>query len=325
MRKGNNFPFQSYLLLTVMVGLAVSCCFLPEASRDVSAGIVSLPWLSGLSAMLVLAAVAVSMGLLNYSSFLFTSDVRRLYLPYLITVLSIPGVTSFGWFHIAALLTVWAMFFAAGYVTSEKVRMDYAFGAAVMSGSASIMVPSMVYVEIFIFLYCVCVRSQHYIRYLLAFWAGAALPWLYAFVLGFVFPDSVSPADCVENLRQGMRLAFPTTDGLGTVAVVWYIFILVFAFRSAIFVLFNGRDRKKAQKNAFGFSVALSLIFLLTAIFCQGLGTPLFMMVAAVPVSFVTFDFLTNGRRGEVSLWITLLILLAVGGRVLDFLPGVQF
>lgn len=90
-----------------------------------------------------------------------------------------------------------------------------------------------------------------------------------------------------------------------------------------IFVLSRGRERNKAQKNSFGLSVALSVIFFLTAAFCEGLGTPLFIMPAAVPLSFVVFDLFTNGGRVEVGAWTVLLLLLAAVNRILEFFPDI--
>lgn len=322
MRGNRNTLLLDYLLIIVTAASAVSCFFLPDLRQGIQGSVISVPWLSNTLALLCLAAVAVSMGLLNYSSFLFTSGTGRLYLPYLLAVLSVPGVMSFGLHHMAALLIVWSMFFAAGYVNSENLRMDYAFGAVFTAGVASMMVPSLAYVEIFVFLYCMYVRDQGFLRYLLSSLAGAAVPWIYIAVWGFVFPDSLSAGDCAVNFRKGMALSLPDFGGIGTVELVFAVFAVVLALRATVFVLIRGRGRNKAQKNAFGLSVALSVLFLLITLFCRGIDEPLSVMTAAVPVSFVTFDFFTNGGKTESNLWIALLVLLAAVCRVSDFFPG---
>lgn len=321
MRGSRNTLLLDYLLIIVTAASAVSCFFIPAGVQEATDAFIAVPWLSGLLAIMCLAAVAVSMGILNYSSFLFTSGTGRLYLPYLLAVLSVPGVMSFGISHLSALLTVWSMYFAAGYVNSEDLRMDYAFGAVLTAGVASMLVPYMTYVEIFLFLYCMYVRNQSLIRYMLASLAGAAVPWVYVAVWGFVFPESLSLGEYAVNFRRGMALSLPDFGGMRLYTLIFASFAVILAMRAMVFVLIRGRERNKAQKNSFGLSVALSVLFLLLVLFTGGLEPPLAVMAAAVPVSFVTFDLFTNGGKKEVSLWIVLLVLLAAAGRILDFFP----
>ena len=179
MRDSRTSAILNMTLGIVSAAMAVSCFFLPEEN---------VPWLSSLLALLCLAAVAVSMGILNYSSYLFTSDTKRLFLPYLICVLSVPGIMDAGPFHIAALLTVWTMFLAAGYINSDRVRMDFAFGSVLIAGAASMAVPCLVYAQIVTVLYCLYVRNQEPLCYLLSILAGAGIPWLYVVVWSFIFP-----------------------------------------------------------------------------------------------------------------------------------------
>lgn len=322
MRGSRNTQLLDYLLIIVTAASAVSCFFLPAAGQETAGTFISLPWLSSILSMICLAAVAVSMGILNYSSFLFTSGTGRLYLPYLLTVLSVPGVMSFGFHHLSALLTVWSMFFTAGYINSEDLRTDYAFGAVLTAGVASMMVPYMTYVEIFVFLYCLYVRNQSLARYLLVSLAGAAVPWVYVAVWGFVFPDSLSLGDYAANFRHGMALNIPDFGGMRLSTLIFASFAVLLALRAMVFVLMRGRERNKAQKNSFGLSVALSVLSVLMTVFCGGFEDPLFILPAAVPVSFVTFDLFTNGRKAEVAMWIVLLVLLAAAWRILDFFPG---
>ena len=310
-------------MLILTAALAVSCFFLPVPEEDLTGSIVSVAWLSDVLSLLSLTAVAISAGLLNYRSFLFTSDTQRLFLPYLIVVLSVPGVLSFGLYHIAALLEVWAMFFAIGYVNSELRRPDYAFLSLIAAGAASMMVPPLVYVELFVFLYCLYKRNQSPLKYLLAALAGAALPWLYLLAWSFIFPESLSIKDFLAVFGQGAALSLPDVKGLNGIGAAWCAVGVLLVLRTSAFVLARRRERNKAQKNAFGLSVALSIISLLAAVFCGMLSEPLFIMAAAVPVSFTAFDLFTNGTRVESGLWITLLLVLAAAQRVLDFFPGV--
>lgn len=64
--------------------------FPARGSADASSGIVGPAWLSVLLAVACIGATVVSMGILNSDSFLFTSDGRLLYLPYLLVVFQSP-------------------------------------------------------------------------------------------------------------------------------------------------------------------------------------------------------------------------------------------
>lgn len=324
MRENRISPLLILLMVLLTAALGVSYFFLP-GTQDRAGGIFSAPWLSALAAVLSLAAASVSMGLLNYRSFLFSSDTRLLYLPFLIWVLPIPGSMAFGLYHIALLLTVWSMFLALAYVSSERLRPECAFGAVLLAGAASLMVPPLMYMEIFIVLYCLYVRSQEPVRYLLSCLAGAALPWLYVLAAGYIFPGLTGIEECAQTFLEGIALSRPAPQVMRPDEMVWAGFALLLILRSLVFTITHRREKNKAQKNSFGFSGALSVLAMLTAAFCSGLEAPLYTMTAAVPVSFLAFDFLTNGRKGEVSLWLVLLMLLAAGQRVLGFFPEFQF
>lgn len=324
MRDNRISPLLILLMVLLTAALGVSYFFLPGAP-DRTGALFSTPWLSALAAVLSLAAASVSMGLLNYRSFLFSADTRLLYLPFLIWILSIPGSMEFGLYHIALLLMLWSMFLALAYVSSERLRSEYAFGAVVLAGSASIMVPPLIYTEIFIVFYCLYVRKQEPVRYLLACLAGAALPWLYVLVAGYIFPGLQGIEECAQVFSERMALTVPAPEVMQTYEMVWAGFAFLLILRSLAFSVAHRREKSKAQKNSFGFSGALAVLAILTAAFCSRLEAPLFTMTAAVPVSFLAFDLFTNGRKGEVSLWLILLMLLAVAQRVLDFFPDIQF
>ena len=90
----------------------------------------------------------------------YTSDTKLLYLPYLLAALSVPGSMELSVWHIAALLILWAVFYAVRYLNSEQLRMDYIFGAMLMAGAASAIVPCLMYAQIFIFIHCLYRRGQ---------------------------------------------------------------------------------------------------------------------------------------------------------------------
>ena len=323
MRDKRKSPLLIFLLAISVVALAVSYFFLPDGVAKPDTGLISIPWLSCAAALVCLAVTAASMGLLNYNDFLYTSDTKLLYLPYLLAALSVPGSMELSVWHIAALLILWAVFYAVRYLNSEQLRMDYIFGAMLMAGAASAIVPCLMYAQIFIFIHCLYRRGQEPLRHLLASLAGTALPWVCAAALAFFFPESFSIEGYAAFFRDGMALSLPSLSCMSVREMVWAGFGLVLGIRSVIFVLSRGRERNKAQKNSFGLSVALSVIFFLTAAFCEGLGTPLFIMPAAVPLSFVVFDLFTNGGRVEVGAWTILLLLLAAVNRILEFFPDI--
>ena len=314
MRDSRTSAILNLTLGIVSAAMAVSCFFLPEEN---------VPWLSSLLALLCLAAAAVSMGILNYSSYLFTSDTKRLFLPYLICVLSVPGIMDAGPFHIAALLTVWTMFLAAGYINSDRVRMDFAFGSVLIAGAASMAVPCLVYAQIVTVLYCLYVRNQEPLRYLLSILAGAGIPWLYVVVWSFIFPDLTDLGAFLGRYAHGMELSLPSFEGMTLPEISWAVLLTLLIIRSLVFVIQRRRERNKAQKNAFGLSVALSVVMLLAVFFCGGLEEPLLLMSAGVPAAFAAYDLFINGRRAEAGVWLALLMLSAVAVRLSEFFPDI--
>ena len=314
MRDSRTSAILNLTLGIVSAAMAVSCFFLPEEN---------VPWLSSLLALLCLAAAAVSMGILNYSSYLFTSDTKRLFLPYLICVLSVPGIMDAGPFHIAALLTVWTMFLAAGYINSDRVRMDFAFGSVLIAGAASMAVPCLVYAQIMTVLYCLYVRNQEPLRYLLSILAGAGIPWLYVVVWSFIFPDLTDLGAFLGRYAHGMELSLPSFEGMTLPEISWAVLLTLLIIRSLVFVIQRRRERNKAQKNAFGLSVALSVVMLLAVFFCGGLEEPLLLMSAGVPAAFAAYDLFINGRRAEAGVWLALLMLSAVAVRLSEFFPDI--
>lgn len=322
MRDSRKSPLLILLLALFAAALAVSWFFLPGAGTLPDSGLVRIPWLSSAAALACIALAAVSMGMLNYKDFLYTSDVRLLYLPYILSVLCIPGVMHLSVWHIASVLMLWSLFYAVRYLNSEEFRADYMFGAMVTAGTASALVPCLTYAQIFIFLHCLFRRGQEPMRQLIVSVAGAAVPLVYVVALAFFFPDSFNIGEYAAGYRDGMALSLPATGEMPVVGMVWAGFALILGLRAVLFAIYRSRERNKAQKNSFGLSVALSVIYLLVAVFCRGLENPLLAMTAAVPLCFVVFDLFTNGGKAEVSVWIVLLLLLAAVSRILEFFPG---
>ena len=81
-------PVMALLLAVAAAGMAVSAFFLP-AGQDVTVSVLQSEWLSNVLALLTLLAVAVSLNYVNSNNFLFSSDSRLLYLPYLLAVLAL--------------------------------------------------------------------------------------------------------------------------------------------------------------------------------------------------------------------------------------------
>ena len=315
-------PFAALTMAVVAVGMAVSGFFVPTEAG--SGEILSeIPWLSHLLAILCLALVAVSLQYVNSNSYLFSSDGQMLFLPYLLAVLSLPCSISLSVYHVSALLMVWSMLFAVRYVNAETLRFDLVFAAIFLSGCASLMVPPLLYMEAFIFLYCLFRRGQDLLRYMLSCVAAAAVPWIYLLSWMYVFPDSLSP-DLLRDFRMSLAFHIPSVAEFTLPEIIVSCFALLLTLRALVFVSVKNRERNKAQKNAFGLSVALSVVSVLTVVFCSGSLSRLVVMVAAVPVSFAVFDLFTNGRRQEVCIWLVLLILLAASFRILEFFPSIQ-
>lgn len=312
-------PFLAILLAVAAIGMAVTG-FLVPGGAGTEGLLPGIPWLSHVLALLSVALVAVSLDYVNSNCYLFSSDSKLLYLPYMLSVLSLPSSIVLTPYHVAALLMVWSMLFAVRYVNSERQRFDYAFVAILISGIATLLVPPLLFMQALIFLYCLFRRSQDPGRYVLTSLAAAVLPWIYVLSWMYVSPDTLSTGYLVD-FRQSLRLQLPGFSETGLSGLIVSSFALLLIIRALVFVSLRKRERNKAQKNAFGLSVALSVVAVLTLVFCGGSLSPMVVMVAAVPVSFAVFDLFTNGRRQEVNVWIVLLLLATVLSRVVDFFP----
>lgn len=306
------------LLAVCAAGLAVSGFFLPDWN-GLSCSIVKPMWLSHILAGLSLLAIAVSLGYINSDCFIFSSDSRLLYISYLIAVLALPCSMTLTLCHIAALLLLWSIFYSLKYINSENHRIYYSFVAGLLSSVASIMVPQLLYAGIFLLLYCIYRRAQDIARLVLSFVSAVLVPWIYVISWIYIFGDG-DIAGFIGTYCSSLSLPqFPETD---IVEAVGMAFGIILGVRAVVFVVSMNRERNKAQKNSFGLSVALSVIVFVSGILYKSSVPPMFTAIAAVPLSFSVFDFLTNGRKSEVYIFIALFLLLSVSMRLSEFFPG---
>lgn len=305
------------LLVACTAGLAVSGFFLPEWN-GVSCGIIGPQWLSHILAAVCLLATAVSLGYINSDCFVFSSDSRLLYLPYLMAVFALPCALTLTFCHVAALLQLWSIFYALRYVNSEDHRLRYSFIAGLLSSVSAVIVPQTVFAGVFLLIYCIYRRGQDVLRLVLSYISAAAVPWIYA--VSWIYISGIGSISGFFS-DYGASLALPPFSRIGLSTAVCLGFAVLLGLRALAFVVSMNRERNKAQKNSFGLSVALSVVLLLTGILYRETLSPLFIAVAAVPFSFAVFDFFTNGRKFEVYLYLSFFLLLSVLARLLEFFP----
>ncbi|HIZ86423.1 MAG TPA: hypothetical protein IAC04_08025 [Candidatus Coprenecus stercoravium] len=316
MRDSRRSPVLNVLLAVLAAGLAVSGFFLSGDIPD--SGIVSPVWLSNVLAAVTLLAIAVSLNYVNSNSFLFTSDSKLLYLPYLSAVLAFPGALTLTFFHISAFLIIWAVYYALMYVNGETRSMYSLFMAVLCSSAAAVMVPPLLYACAFIFLYVLYRRGQDIVRMLLVFLTAVLLPWLYILVWKYFF-DAGGFGDFIAGYAEMLVPSLPSFSSVPVYRAVYAGLLALIGLRAVFYVLSTSWERNKAQKNAFGLSAALSVLALFLELFFTRTLTPLSVVAAAVPFSFAVFDYLSNCRREEAVAAISLLLLSSAGVRVMDF------
>ena len=304
------------LSAVVVVGLAVSGFFIDSGGG----GLVSPLWLSHALSLVAMLVTVLSLNYVNSNNFLFTSDSRLLYLPYMLAVLAVPGCNELSIHHAAAFLTVWAVYYALMYVNSETHRLYYAFMAALVSSLSAMLLPPMLYTGAFLLLYCLWYRGQDAARLLLAFVSALILPWVYVAVWDYIFHPSSAFVDSLAAYGRSLVPSLPSFSGVGWKCMIYFVLLSVMGMRAVVYVSTRGSERNKAQKNAFGLSAALSVIVLILELFFSPEMTAGSVVMAAVPFSFAVYDFLTNGRRTETSFFLIVLLLLAVVVRVSEFL-----
>lgn len=304
------------LSAVVVVGLAVSGFFIDSGGG----GLVSPLWLSHALSLVAMLVTVLSLNYVNSNNFLFTSDSRLLYLPYMLAILAVPGCNELSIHHAAAFLTVWAVYYALMYVNSETHRLYYAFMAALVSSLSAMLLPPMLYTGAFLLLYCLWYRGQDAARLLLAFVSALILPWVYVAVWDYIFHPSSTFVDSLAAYGRSLVPSLPSFSGVGWKCMIYFVLLSVMGMRAVVYVSARGSERNKAQKNAFGLSAALSVIVLILELFFSPEMTAGSVVMAAVPFSFAVYDFLTNGRRTETSFFLIVLLLLAVVVRVSEFL-----
>ena len=286
-------PVMTLLLAVAAAGMAVSAFFLPDV-HECTVSIVQPEWLSNVLSLLTLLAVAVSLNYVNSNNFQFSSDSKLLYLPYLLAVMAFPGAITLTYCHLAAFLTVWTLYFTLMYVNGEYHRLYYAFMAGLVSSLSALLLPPLLYVCAFIMLYVIFV--------LIFFRQPGALK-------GFL-----------ADFGAGLSPSLPAFSGMDILTAVYLSLLILIGIRAVVCIVSRSHERNKAQKNAFGLSAALSIFVLALELLFGGTMTSLSVIVAAVPFSFAVFNFLSNGRRVETSLLLSLLLLAAVLLRVFGFL-----
>ena len=112
----------------------------------------------------------------------------------------------------------------------------------------------------------------------------------------------------------------PELSGMDLQTAIYLSLLAVIGIRAVVYIVSRSQERNKAQKNAFGLSAALSVFMLILELLFGGSLPPSSIIVAAVPFSFAVFDFLSNGRRVETNVLVSLLLLAAALLRVSEFL-----
>ena len=169
-------------------------------------------------------------------------------------------------------------------------------------------------------LYVAFVRGQSLGRLLLSYLSAVALPWVYVSVWYGFFVEDGTFRQFLADYGGGLVPSLPVLSGMELQTAIYLSLLAIIGFRSVVHVVSKGHERNKAQKNAFGLSVALSVFILILELLFGGSLPPSSIIVAAVPFSFAVFDFLSNGRRIETNILLSLLLLAAVLLRVSEFL-----
>ena len=218
------------LSAVVVVGLAVSGFFIDSGGG----GLVSPLWLSHALSLVAMLVTVLSLNYVNSNNFLFTSDSRLLYLPYMLAILAVPGCNELSIHHAAAFLTVWAVYYALMYVNSETHRLYYAFMAALVSSLSAMLLPPMLYTGAFLLLYCLWYRGQDAARLLLAFVSALILPWVYVAVWDYIFHPSSAFVDSLAAYGRSLVPSLPSFSGVGWKCMIYFVLLSVMGMRAVV-------------------------------------------------------------------------------------------
>lgn len=312
-------PLWNVFPALMIAALAISGFFLGHQVPEFMG--MDLPsWLSRSLALVSITATVISIGYINSNCFIFTSDSRLLYIPYLLAVLSLPETLYMTKYHLAGLLLVWSIYYTVNYINNEPHRIRYPFMAGLTVSCAAIFVPPLVYMAALLLIYIIYRRSQDVFRMLLAFFAACLVPWIYVISVNYML-DAHSLADFMAVYAHDLLPSMPCFSELSIVETVLFVFAALLLLRSVIFVLMRSAEKNKAQNNAFRLSVALSVFIVLLVFFYFEDIRPAAVCLVVPPASFVVFDYLSKGNFTEARIFVVLMLVLAAVARITAFFP----
>lgn len=291
----NGTPLYPYLVLglAVLAEAVLLVLFPASVGRGVVPG-----WLSAAAGILTVAAMPFLLGMIRSSYRSSRSPLLLLGLVYLLPVLTNPASAAFSSGHAAALGLSAALLFHLRYLMREHSRGDL-FLAAVFLSAASLAVPGLFWLALALLLL--------YPGRFFPVAGGILLPYLYEFAWFYLFGDR-TPAGWLAE-RAALATDWQTLWQSMTASGLFALAISVTVFAAAVFhLLVRNRNalrptQVQAQRALIGYTLGAGLV---AALFGARSGEA-WQTFAAIPMSLVIFDYLTDRFSDYEGLVLTVL------------------
>jgi len=284
-----------YKILLVVLLAALFVSAVPLIGPSGTGWLVGSRWASVLLSSVILCVSAASLTYINRKFFAVTSSVEVLPLLYLLTALAEPSSLCLSEFHIVALLLPWSLYHIIRFISYERPKPSYYFFGILLVSSASIPVPSIVWLIPLIMLSVVFMCPEKGIKIFLMTSAGAVLPYIY--LMSFMFFANRTDFSGYWTIWWDSASASGISFAGASLTRMFFMISLAVAVAMASFAVFRVYDMSSgAQKRVLRLSLIFTLsLFALRLFFgsvWDGCSAPVMMM----PVSFILLNYLERHR-----------------------------
>lgn len=315
MRRNRSGILSFGFLLVMVLILAVGSFFTPGVESTWNSA-----WLCGIVGMLCLGCIGVSLYYINDSFFLVSKDSSILPMIYLLLVFSYPQAVYFSYYHVAALLFLWGLYYNVRLAVEEDKKINSLFLSTLLFSSVILIVPQFIWFVAIVFFTNITASKMNFFRYLPVCLAGFLMPFLYYFSIQYLFFDFsfCEFSDTFTSALTTMSFDFGQIK-IGFIFMIGMIVIL--ALRSFFFIMRHKSDFSTSSSKSFSRGFYLAVIVLIIYFIYFSSINPMIQLIVYIPVSVMIFAFLTNvEKKTEASLSLTLLLLSIFVGRISFFL-----
>lgn len=309
---GNNRPgvFSFGFMIVVIILLVISAFFTP----GVESPTVSESWLSSVLSLSFLVCICISLYYINNSYFLTSNGSSFLPVIYLLLVFSFPEVVYFSFYHIAALLLIWGLYFNVKFLTVEDKKINYLFISVLLFSSMILIEPYFLWMMGIMFFINISPSKMNFFRYAAASIGAFLIPFIYYFSIRYLFFDLSLP-QYFDSFLSSLVLTSVKFPSMKISVIFMVSMIAVVSLRSFFYIIAGRNELGSNSAKSFNRVLFLGFVtFILSFLYSSDVMS---ILVVFIPVSMVIFAFLkSTKKKTEAKIVMTLLLLSIIVGRI---------